>query len=561
MELLVLAGLLVIAAASVLEPRLGVAAPLLLVLTGIAISSLPFVPEVEVDPEWIIGGVLPPLLYATAVQMPATSFRREFRPIAGLSVLLVLASATLIGLFLNWVVPDLDLGFAIALGAIVSPTDAVATKIAKRAGVRPWVATVLEGESLLNDATALVLLRAAVAAAGASISVGGVIADFAVAVGIAAAIGLLVGNLNLAVRSRVSDPTVNTVISFTVPFLAAIPADELGASGLVAAVVAGLVTGYSGPRKLSPEHRMSDRVNWQTVEFVLEGGVFLVMGLEFYALFADVEASDDGIATAFALAAASLAIALFVRGVYVKALLGRLRRRAKRGEAMKPRLASFEERLDDPKKLAESRRGFGSGREPSPRRIERARTRIRRATSDIDYFLSQPLGDRDGTVIVWAGMRGAVTVAAAQTLPADTPDRSLLVLIAFLVATASLLVQGLSLPRVLAWARAGEGAPEEANREERSQIMALLERAAGDVTGAADVSDSERDALAALSGSGDRAATDDVKRTRIAVIRAQREAILDARDDGLLSAEAIEAVLATLDADEIGLQLKGRPVD
>ena len=121
MELLILAGLLVIAAATLLEPKLGVAAPLLLVALGIAISIPPFVPDFEVDPEWVLSGVLPPLLYSAAVAMPATSFRREFRAISGLSVALVVVSSLVLGLFFNALIPDLDFGFALALGAIVRP--------------------------------------------------------------------------------------------------------------------------------------------------------------------------------------------------------------------------------------------------------------------------------------------------------------------------------------------------------------------------------------------------------------------------------------------------------
>ncbi|WP_203230678.1 cation:proton antiporter domain-containing protein, partial [Agromyces humi] len=232
MELLIVAvlGLLGIAAATAIGPKLGFSAPLVLVVVGILVSFLPFVPDIEVDPEWIIAGVLPPLLYSASVSMPSMEFRREFGAISGLSVALVVVSSVALGFLFWWLVPGVTLAAGIALGAIVSPTDAVATSIVKRVGVTPRVVTVLEGESLLNDATALVLLRSAIAATAATVTFWDIVGDFAFAVAVAVVIGWLVGRANLWVRSRVTDATVNTVISFTVPFLASVPSEALGAS-------------------------------------------------------------------------------------------------------------------------------------------------------------------------------------------------------------------------------------------------------------------------------------------------------------------------------------------
>jgi len=253
-ELLVVivSGLLVIAAATVFGPRLGVAAPLVLVAIGVAASFLPAFGSVEIEPEWILEGVLPPLLYSSAVSMPTMNFRREFGAISGLSVVLVVASSLVLGLFFALVIPGIGFAWGVALGAIVSPTDAVATSIIKQTSVSKRVVAMLDGESLLNDATALVILRTAIVATAASFSFWGALGTFAYSVVVAVLVGLAVGWLNLVVRKRVTDATVNTVISFTVPFVAAVPAEALGASGLVAAVVAGLVTGFRAPRELSP---------------------------------------------------------------------------------------------------------------------------------------------------------------------------------------------------------------------------------------------------------------------------------------------------------------------
>jgi NhaP-type Na+/H+ or K+/H+ antiporter len=541
--------LLAIAGATTLGPKLGVAAPLVLVLVGIGVSFLPFVPPVVIHPEWIIAGVLPPLLYSASVSMPAMEFRREFGAIGGLSVLLVIVSAIVLGLFFAWVIPGLGIAWGIALGAIVSPTDAVATSIVKRSGVSPRVVAILEGESLLNDASALVLLRTAIAAAAASFSLGGFVGSFAYSVVVALVFGWVVGRVNLIVRARVTDATINTVLSFTVPILASIPAEALGASGLVAAVVAGLVTGRRAPRVLSPQHRLSDAQNWRTIELILEGVVFLVMGLELFGIITKVQNDHAGVVPAIGVALAALLLTIVVRGAYVTPLLWILSRQARRGESMRPRIESIQQSLDDPQAApaALQRTGGPSARRtPTAADIGRFATRMRRALADIDYFKAAPLGWREGTVVVWAGMRGAVTVAAAQTLPGSTPGRSLLVLIAFIVAAASLLIQGGTLGWVV---RLVKPAPVdvEVEKDERARLMTLLRDSVEDIP---------------LPASTERTpeAFQAHKAARLAMIRTQREALLDARDDGAFSADLLDAALTNLDADQISIELKGEPI-
>ena len=552
--IVVVIALLVIAAATALEPRLGLASPLVLVVVGIGASLLPFVPAVEVQPEWILAGVLPPLLYSAAVSMPAMDFRREFTSISGLSVVLVVVSALILGGFFAWLIPGLGLWWGIALGAIVSPTDAVATSIVEKIGVSNRVTTVLKGESLLNDATALVLLRAAIAGAAASVTLWGVLGSFVFSVAVAGIIGYMVGKLNLVARARVEDATVNTVVSFTVPFIAAIPAEELGVSGLVAAVVAGLVTGQGAARVLSPQHRLSDSQNWRTVELVLEGVVFLAMGLQLSTVVGDVRAdhADAGIGTAVGIAAAALVLTILVRTAYVAPLLAALKVQSDRGVRLKPKITNIQDQLDDPDASEAAFDSIRRGIRPrSAKEVDRFRTRLRRFVADIDYFLAQPMGWREGAVVVWAGMRGAITLAAAQTLPANTPSRSLLILIAFLVATGSLLLQGATLPRLISLVKPG-GVDQSAAYEEHVRLMGLLRQTADTVTAEHPSSD--------LTELGDRPRPpDEEKRLTLAVIAAQRRALLDARDDGAFSADALNAALAVLDADQISLELKGAP--
>ncbi|KQO64574.1 cation:proton antiporter [Curtobacterium sp. Leaf261] len=540
----VVLGLLLIAGATVFGPKLRVAAPLVLVLLGIGASFLPIVPDVQIEPEWILAGILPPLLYSSAVSMPAMNFRREFAAISGLSVVLVIGSAVLLGLFFAWVIPGLGLAWGIALGAIVSPTDAVATSIVKRTGVSKRVIAILDGESLLNDATALVLLRTATASIAVAFSFWGALGTFAYSVAVALVIGWLVGRLDLLVRARISNATVNTILSFTVPFIASLPAERLGASGLVAAVVAGLVTGRRAPRVLSPQARLSDSQNWSTVEMVLEGAVFLTMGLELSTVLGEVQDSADGIAPAVWIAIGALVLTILIRAVYVVPLLRSLAARTTRGDDMKPRIAEMRAGLEDPETASDTyrslNRGPRAGRVPSAKDLGRFSTRLTRLVADIEYFAAAPLGWRDGTVVVWAGMRGAVTVAAAQTLPQDTPHRSLLVLIAFGVAALSLVVQGGTLSALVRWIRPTT-VDAEGSTEERARLHDLL-RDAVPTTELERPSDPEA-----------------AKTQMLERITAQRTALLDARDDGTFDADVLASALQNLDAAQIQIDGLGGP--
>lgn len=553
-EILIVAvlGLLTIAGAASLGPRVGIASPLLLVPLGIVVSFLPFVPAFEVEPELILSAILPPLLYSAAVSMPSMEFRREFGAISGLSVLLVVISAVLMGLLFAALIPGLGLAWGIALGAVVSPTDAVATSIVKRLGVSPRVTAMLEGESLLNDATALVLLRAAIAAGAAAVSIGGVAWQFVFSIVVASAIGWVVGHLNLRLRARVTDSTVNTVISIAVPFVASIPAELAGASGLVAAVVAGIVTGRHAPRMLGARHRLSDAQVWRTIELVLEGAVFLIMGLELFGIVTRVEESGGGVLRAAGIAVIGLLAVLVIRALFVAPLLASLSRRAARGAAIKDRVASVESRLSDPEAVGEfmervrqQRRGkvglLRLLRHPvaavARRRFDRERfqTRLRRFGADVDYFLAAPLGWREGSIVVWAGMRGAVTLAAAQTLPLEAPERELLVLIAFFVAALSLLVQGGTVKAVVRLVKPASPDPADVEAERVRLKQLLIE-----VTTAARAEAPDDRSLAA----------------RLMILDAQRAALLDARDDGLFSAEVLDQLLTTLDADQLSLEMR-----
>jgi NhaP-type Na+/H+ or K+/H+ antiporter len=446
---------------------------------------------------------------------------------------------------------------------VISPTDAVATSIVKQTSVSKRVVAMLDGESLLNDATALVLLRTAIVATAASFSFWGALGTFAYSVVVALVIGLVVGWVNLAVRRRVTDSTVNTVISFAVPFVASLPASAVGASGLVAAVVAGLVTGVRAPRVLSPQNRLSDTQNWRTVELVLEGAVFLTMGLQIKSIVTDVHEDHSGVVPALLIALGALALTIVVRAAYVAPLLRFLSARARHAEAMQPRVQSMQQRIESEgaggsfaelnrRSRGDPRQPEGRTRTPSQRTLDQFTRRVTQGLADIEYFLRQPLGWRDGTAVVWAGMRGAVTVAAAQTLPEDTPQRPVLVLIAFAVAALSLLLQGGTIGPLLRRLSppVDEAAEHAQNESERGKIVELMRTSADSVPGpdprTVDRSKEGFDASVAHT---------------LAMLAAQREALLDARDNGLFDADVLADALSNLDASEIALELRGRRAD
>ncbi|OJX70303.1 MAG: peptidase [Micrococcales bacterium 73-13] len=437
--LLVLAGVLIVVAVSAFATRLGVAAPILLVVIGIGCSFIPGAPRLEIPPEWILAVVLPPLLYSAAVNLPAIDLRRNLGPIAALSVLLVIASAFVSGLVIWLLFPDLNFAAAVAVGAVISPPDAVAaTAIGKRLGLPQRLVTILEGEGLLNDATALVMLRSAVAAIAGTISFWGALGDFAYAVLIGAVVGGLIGAISVWVRSRIRQPVLTTAISFVVPFLAYLPAEQLHASGVLAVVVTGIMTGHFAVRKFSAQDRIVERMNWRTVQLLLENGVFLAMGFEITSVIADVRDARLGVGEAVGIGLLAALVLLVVRVAFVAPLIGGLRAGRARAERRVTRIQGAIDRVEATEFPPEH-----------AARVDRITSFLRRQHADASFLSREGLGWRGGAVIAWSGMRGVVTLAAAQSLPTGVPYRSQLVLVAFTVAIVTLVLQGGTLPYLI----------------------------------------------------------------------------------------------------------------
>lgn len=432
----------VIVGVAAFAPRLGVAAPIILVIVGVTLSWLPGMPEIEVPPEIILDGLLPPILYAAAISVPLTDFRRNLAPIAGLSVVLVVITAFASGFVLYTLLPDLNLAAAIALGAIISPPDAVAaTSVGRKLGLPPRLLTVLEGEGLVNDATALVLLRTALAAAVGALTtpLAGVL-DFFSAVILAIVVGLIIGFVSVWVRSKLNDPVLDTALSVVVPFAAFAPTEALHGSGVLAVVITGLYTGHAAPQEFSAQARISDQINWRTIQFLLENGVFLLIGLELRTLIADVEHPETlNVWDAVVIGLIALLCLVIIRALTIGPLLLFLRRRGRRAEKTVLReWLMINYYRDHPVRY----RWQGL-------RKQRAERRYLRHRSDLEEFRQEAIDWRGGVVLGWSGMRGVVTLAAAQSLPQDIPYRPQLILIAFTVAFVSLVVQGGTLPGLI----------------------------------------------------------------------------------------------------------------
>lgn len=563
-------GVIVLVIVAKFSKRLGVAAPLILVLVGVASSFLPGLPEpIEVPPWVILSAVLPPLLYAAAIQVPLMDFRRNIGTISALSVGLVIVTAVIVGFILYALLPDLSLAEGIALGAVVSPTDAVAaTAVAKRLGLPTRFVTVLEGESLVNDASSLVLLKSALAATAAVVSVGSVAWNFAFSVVVAILIGLVVGIVTVYFRSRLNDSVLETAMAFAVPFIAYIPTEELGASGILAVVVAGLYTGHNSARRFSAQARIAERLNWRTVQFVLENGVFLLMGVQLKTIVSSVQSDRESISvvTAIGIGLLICLVLLVVRAGFMTPIVLWLRVAQRKAEQLG-------DRVDDGLDRVRNRDAPTDEREH--RRWRRLTRYLERRSADVTEMQDSAIGWRGGAVLTWAGMRGVVTLAAAQSLPADgsIPYRAELILIAFTVALVTLLAQGGTLPLMIRFLGVS-GTDAAADRRELAGLLeelseagiAALEKpeiplADGQKLDEKVVDRVRQDTLLRVEAEWERVERDEqneetvgphqqYRALRSAVLDAERAALLEARSRGNYSSRILSRAQMMLDFDE-----------
>ncbi|NUR69684.1 MAG: sodium:proton antiporter [Hamadaea sp.] len=556
LTLVAVAGIVSIVVVAAFSRQIGVAAPLSQVVVGTALGFLPGVPHVVIEPELVLAGVLPPLLYAAAVRMPAHDFRRDFKSIAGLAVVLVVLTTVGAGFLFNAMLPGLGLAYAFALGAIISPTDAVAaTSVGRRLGLPSRLLTILEGEGLVNDASSLVLLGSAISATTAAVSFWAIGLDFLYAVAAATVVGILIGQLNVRVRAGLKDSVLNTAISFVLPFVAYIPAEAIHASGVLAVVVTGVVTGHQSPRYVRAADRVTEAINWSTVSFLLESGLFLLMGLQLKTVLDGAHASGPSVATTIGIGLLAALLAIAARMLYVVPLVASQRRDASRAEAARPRVEAVQARLDE----------MIQNDELSEGQKRRFTVRFTQRKSDLRFKVAESFGWRGGVVLAWSGMRGAVTVAAAQTLPSGTPYRPQLQLIAFVVAITTLLLQGLTLPWVIRTTKV-PGDDPAADRAEFGDLLTRLSSAALEHVDDPDLR--MPDGTAYSPEILDRAREElSVRQTRPAaanlvglreqyvqlrteILRAERQELLEARTLGAYSSRVLNRAQEAIDTEE-----------
>src|SRR3984957_8532031 len=273
-----LIGIVVIATVA---DRLRIAYPILLVIAGIAVALLPLQHRVQLEPDLVLLVFLPPLIYDASLDTSARELRTHLRPILLLAVGLVLVTMTVVAVILHALVGGMSWAVAFALGAIVSPPDSVAaTQIAGKLGLPRRLVTILGGEGLMNDATALTAYQVAVAAVGTTFTLVDVAGRFVFAVVVGLAIGLAVGWIGARMLRFTETPVIENTMLLILPFAAYLPADKLDASGVLAVVAAGLYFGRYGSGTLTAAARLQQREIWDLIVFLLTGMSFLLVGLE-----------------------------------------------------------------------------------------------------------------------------------------------------------------------------------------------------------------------------------------------------------------------------------------
>ncbi len=516
-EQLQLLALLVSAAALlILADPLRIPYPILLVLGGLMLGFAPGAPEVTMPPEVVLIGILPPLLYVAAYFTGLRELRQNLRPISLLAVGVVAMTTVGVAVVAH-AVTDLGWAEAFVLGAVVSPTDPIAaTAIGRRLGVPRRLIDIVEGESLVNDGTALVLLRTAIAAA-----VTGVFspweAGWRLALNIVGgiAVGLVVGYVVRRVRRSLDNPPLEVTIAFLTGYFAFLPAAALGVSGVLAVVTAGVYIGWYTPELTTVQTRLQGRGFWEILTFLLNALLFGLVGLQLRPILDDLSGSWSLVGQAAVIVVAVIVVRFI--GVFATAYL--------------------------PRWLIPAVRA----RDPIPPWTYPA-------------FVS------------WNGMRGAVTIAAALLIPLHTdagapfPDRELIIFFAFAVVLATLVVQGLSMPAVIRALELktddGDAEAEEALARVRAAEAALerLDELVGEGWVLDDTAERVRGAYrfridrfsARTNPDGDgkiEKRSLKYQRLRRELIDAERHAVVELRNTGEISDEVMRRVERDLDLE------------
>jgi len=511
---IVLALLLLSVALGWVARRLNFPYPIALVVGGAALGFLPELPQFPFDPQFILVLVLPPILYQAALLTSWRDFQANIRPIGLLAVGLVIATTLAVGATLKFVVPEIPWAAAFVLGAIVSPPDAVAaTAILTRLNVPRRVVTILEGESLVNDASGLVLYKFAVAAVlTGTFSLRDASVEF---VGVAIAgivIGILVGRVFIAIHRYLGDVFIEVLMTLAVPYIAYILAESLHVSGVLAVVAAGLVRGRYAPEIVSAEMRIIARSVWNLLTFLLTSLVFILIGLQLSGILGRLEGYSTGELFLYGTLVSAVAIAVRFAWIYPASLLRRL--------------------------------------------LSTALHEHEPASTEQELF-----------IMSWCGMRGIVSLAAALALPlaleggAPFPGRDLIIFLTFVVIAVTLVVQGLTLGPLIRVLGVGTDWSEHEEEQHarfalgKAAIAAIDELAKKEGT-APELAEriraefAEKIRIAPPGGQVLTGGADVAKRLRSAAIRAERQELIRIWRENRISDDVLHRLEEDLDYQE-----------
>jgi monovalent cation/hydrogen antiporter len=509
---LVLLLLVLVTALTIIARRLTVPYPIVMVLGGLVLSTIPGLPEFELPPDLVFFVFLPPLLFAGGYFTSIREFKANLRPIVTLAFGLVIFTAAIVAVVAYWLVPSLGWAGAFALGAIVSPPDAVAaTAIFQRVGVPRRIVTILEGESLVNDATALVIYRFAVAAVAAgTFSLIDAGMSFVVVLIGGVAVGLVVGFAGEWLLANIRDTAIAVTITLLAPYAAYLGAESIGVSGVLATVVAGLLS-RRATRRSSSDVRVVATGAWQILLFLLNGLVFMLIGLQLPSVLRGLTADLSHVATVTAAVCAAVVIARIV-WVYPASYLPRLIPAVARHDPNPPWQAVF--------------------------------------------------------VVGWSGLRGVVSLAAALALPASFPERDLILFLVFAVILVTLVGQGLTLPLVIK--KLGVVSTADASHDEvhargltTEAAVARLEELRGQWPGHIELIDQLRDRYAHRARHDEQhhedggAAEQELLEhgvIRREVIDAERRAALDLYERGVITEQVLRRLERDLDLEDLRME-------
>ena len=521
---ILIGGLLVaVAGLGAIARWLSLPYPIVFVIGGALFGFIPGVPPVKLNPDIVLVVFLPILVYAAAFFANLGDIRANLRTITLISVGLVLVTMAAVAVVAHAVI-GIPWAAAFALGAVVSPTDPLAAGlIMRRLDVPRRLVSVVEGEGLFNDATALVAYRVAVAAVVAgTFSLGHASVQLAVDAAGGVAIGLAVGWIVAEVRKRTPDPQLNVTISFVSGYAAFIPANLVGASGVLAAVTTGIYMGVRGPSIISARVRLQGFFAWDVLDFIINPILFVLVGLQLRTIVESLTGYSAGTLIGWGLAISGVVVATRIIWAFTTPYVIRA--------------------LD---------------RRPS----QRARRQ----------------GWRARLVISWSGMRGAVSLAAALALPltvdggAPFPDRDLILFLTFAVIFTTLVVQGLSLPALIK--RLGITDDGAAETEELRARLGATKAALAQIDELAKedwtrddtmermraVYEYRKRRLAARAGKIEDDGYEDrslaYQQAVQIVLRAQRDALVELRRDGTISNETMNRVIQELDLEESRLEI------